>query len=171
MNTLTEKPNNTKTSNKDEERRLNTIIRIREYQLSKFNPDTQKLERSGGPYVDVNGELIELSEATYLTKTIYKDYRISRDIDRQSAYIDRMYQWDSKKFNECNAKLENKIANGRTVQGLKVKDIELFLTLYNRYPCKLSMITENTGYDGYDYTCLEWVKVSNLEKKVDNNND
>ena len=164
MNTLTEKLNDAKTSNKDEEKRLNTIIRIRKYQLSKFDPDTHKFEKSGESYVDVYGKLVELSEATYLEKVIYKDYKISRAIDRQDAYIDRMHQWDPKKFNECRSKLENKIANGRTVQGLKVKDIELFLTLYNGYPCRLSMITENTGYDGYDYTYLEWVKVSDLEE-------
>lgn len=171
MNTLTEKPNNTKTSNKNEERRLNTRIHMQKYQLSKFDPDTQKFERSSGPYVDIDGDLVKVSEATYLTKTIYKDHKISGTIDRQGAYVDRMHQWDSKKFNECNAKLENKIANGRTVQGLKIKDIELFLTLYNGYPCRLTLIKENTGYNGYDYTYLQWIKVSDLEKEIDNNHD
>lgn len=158
----------------NEERRLNKRIVMPKYQMRTYIDDANKTYTEGATYIDVDGRLVELSEAKYLNKTIYNDMSIPKQIKLQGAYVDRMYQWDPKKFNECKAKLENKITNGRTVQGLKVKDIELFLTLYNGYPCRLSMITENTGYDGYDYTYLQWVKTSDFEKyaetSIDNTN-
>lgn len=146
-----------------EEKRLRTRIYLQKYNSVAIDADTKKSIRTGEVCVRINGKLMPFEEARYLEKELYKDYQVPESVERHGAYVDRMYQWDDKKFTECNAKLKgNRICNGGTIQGCTVGSIEKFLSLYNGYPCRLTLIKESTGYNGYNYTYLQWVKVSDI---------
>lgn len=151
--------------NKKEEQRLNIRIHLQKYQEYSINPKTKKPKEDDRIYCKVDGKLVLISEATYMEKELYVDFEIPKNIERHGGYIDRMYQWDSKKFNKSNAKLEHKIVSGNTIQGRTIKDIELFLTNYNGYPCRVTKIVESTGYNGYAYTYLQWINEKNGDMK------
>lgn len=146
-----------------EERRSQTRICMRKYRSFTINPETKQRERTNEVYVYVNGELVPVEESYYLEKDLYVDKNVPESIEKDGAYIDRMKQWDSIKFNECNAKLEFHISSGGTIQGNTVGNIEKFLSLYNGYPCRLTLVKENKGYNGYYYTYLQWIKISDLD--------
>ena len=79
----------------------------------------------------------------------------------QSAYIDRMRQWDSEKFEKaCQEAFHTD--NIYRVIGYTPAQVENFISIYNGYKCILAEINEeyNPG-NGYHYTCLTWVKGDN----------
>lgn len=154
----------------NEEKRLKTRIALHKYQSVNIDNITDKRAAKNELFVRIKDKLVPYNEAHYMSKELYRDNNIPKNIKRHEAYIDRMKQWDSVKFNECNAKLKTgRISSGCSICGQTIETIEQFLSMYNGYPCRLIAVSENTGYNGYDYTYLQWVDVNDI-KEVDDNN-
>lgn len=119
---------------------------------------------SNEQYVKVEGHLIGEKDAEYMRINLYERLAPANE-EKHSAYLDRMRQWDSNKFQRALSKCkERTIRVGNSLSNAMVGDIEAFLSEYNGYPCRLIKVYENKGYDGYYYTELVWVKETAIQK-------
>lgn len=120
-------------------------------------------ERLGKSYnnrfVDLNGRPIKRTPFShpysYEEYVIWKgDYNENND----AVYSDRLYSWDSEKYNECCQKVFND--KRQIFNGSKPEDIEKFLSLYFEKEIKLTAIVQgcNAG-NGYPYWafCYEYI--------------
>lgn len=122
---------------------------------------------TGYDFVDLNGKPIERDPWEYPYS--YDTYVLWRgDYNKKKAhfvYSDRMFSWDSKKFNEC---LEKVFSNkGQDFSSRPPKKIEKFLSLYFDKEIKLTAILQGCNHSsGFPL----WVFVyENVEENNDNN--
>lgn len=96
-------------------------------------------------------------QSIYDQVILYKE-RYTFDKEKMcSAYLDRMRDWEPEKYEEASKAIGHH--NLYRVNGLILKDVDKFLTIYNGYPCRLLEAAENLGYNGYHYTMLVWEKI------------
>jgi hypothetical protein len=75
-----------------------------------------------------------------------------------AVYSDRLYQWDSKKYDECCRAIWNN--EGQYFNNREPKDIERFMCLYFGYKIKLTGIETGCNYStGYPYWVFHFENV------------
>lgn len=112
-------------------------------------------------FLDINGNPIKRTPSTHPYN--YDEYVVWKekgcDIKNSSAvYSDRLYQWDSKKFNECCEKVGQ---IGQYFHSTSRPKIQEFLSLYFEKEIKLTAIIQGCNQSsGFPYWvfCYEEVE-------------
>jgi len=101
---------------------------------------------------DLNGNLVNRSKFDYpysYDEFVFwiGDYKKG---ESETVYSDRLYSWDSEKYNKCCLKVWNN--KGQYFDNRKPEDIEKFLSLYMDMKIKLTAIVEGCNVsNGYPY--------------------
>lgn len=87
-------------------------------------------------------------------------FEVEYDKDKiQSAYSDRLHQWDAKKHDRCCQQIWGN--SGQYWHERSANEVSKFLTLYNGYPCKVVQIKQYENCSsGYPLWYFLWEKES-----------
>lgn len=102
-------------------------------------------------YVDLDGNPVKKTKDEYPYS--YDPYVVWKgDYDKEKisnvVYSDRLWEWDSKKYNECCQEVWNN--HGQYFYNREPEDIERFLSKYFRRNIKLTVILEGCNVsNGY----------------------
>jgi hypothetical protein len=103
-------------------------------------------------FVDINGKPVKRNK--YAHPYSYDEFVMwangyNKEKDH-AVYSDRLFQWDSKKYNKCCKEVWNN--EGQYFNNREPKDIERFLSLYFGQETKLTLILEGCNIsNGYPY--------------------
>lgn len=109
-------------------------------------------------------DLLGLSKHHFVGKINYanvvklKDYE-ALDVKLQTVYSDRLYQWNSEKYDKCCKKVWNNVGQWFEERCKNPENIQTFLSLYFEKECDLvAVITTTNVSTGFPLSCFYYVE-------------
>lgn len=109
-------------------------------------------------------DLLGLSHGHFVGKINYadvvklKDYEAT-DTKLQTVYSDRLYQWNSEKYDKCCKKVWNNTGQLFEERSKHPENIQTFLSLYFEKDCDLVAVLTTTNVStGFPLSCFFYVE-------------